>query len=301
MRYLLTLLTACIFLGCEPTRPASDKLTIVATTGMLYDAVLNIGGEYVVASAIMGPGVDPHLYKATQGDLTKLNQADMVVYNGLLLEGKMGEVLEKLGKRKPVIAAGEAVPKDRLISAQHYKNAFDPHIWFDVQMWKYAVQEISNQLCALDTVHRQEYIQNTERYLLQLDSLDQYVRTRVNELPEASRILVTAHDAFGYFGRAYNIRVEGLQGISTVADIGLRDITRVTDLILEYKIKAIFVETSVSDKTIRAVIDGCRAQGHDVRIGGNLFSDAMGEFGTSKGTYIGMVRSNVDIIVESLK
>jgi manganese/zinc/iron transport system substrate-binding protein len=255
----------------------------------------------VEAHAIMGPGVDPHLYKATQGDLVKFNQADVIVFNGLLLEGKMGEVLSKLGKRKPVVAAGEAVPRELLMSAQHYQNAYDPHIWFDVKLWQYAVKEIASVLSTHDSLNADYYQQNAARYLIQLDSLDAYVHRRVTELPESKRILVTAHDAFGYFGRAYGIRVEGLQGISTVADIGLRDITRVTDIILEHKIKAIFVETSVSDKTIRAVMDGCREKGHTVKIGGSLYSDAMGEFGTFEGTYIGMVQTNVDTMVESLK
>lgn len=302
-RYITrAVLLAFIAFACEtPTKSKNEQPHIVATTGMLYDAVINIGGNKCTAEVLMGPGVDPHLYKATQGDLAKLRNADLIIYNGLLLEGKMSDILEKLGRQKPVVAAASSVPPEMLISATDYENAFDPHVWFDVKRWKYVVKKIASSLIKLDTVNEGYYQQNLANYLTQLDSLDHFVRTRLNEVPDQQRILITAHDAFIYFGDAYHMQVEGLQGISTVADFGLKDITNLIDLIIKNNIKAIFVETSVSEKSINAVVKGCQEKGHHVTIGGALYSDAMGEPGTVEGTYIGMFRRNVDTIVEALK
>ncbi|MEO9871297.1 metal ABC transporter solute-binding protein, Zn/Mn family [Ekhidna sp.] len=288
--------------GCSTKNEQTTSTPhVVATTGMLYDAVINIAKDKVTAEAIMGPGVDPHLYKATQGDLSKFNKADLVVYNGILLEGKMSEILAKLGRQKLVVAAAESIPKHMLKSAIGYKDAYDPHVWFDINRWKYAVKSISKSLVSLDSTNQAFYQKNTTEYLLQLDSLEEYVIQRLKEIPKDQRILVTAHDAFVYFGDAYNIQVEALQGISTVADFGLKDIAQITDLIIDNNIKAIFVETSVSEKSINAVVTGCRERGHDIRIGGYLYSDAMGEFGTEEGTYIGMFKKNIETIVEALK
>lgn len=302
MRIIFFVVLVILIAGCKPKqRSASEVLRVITTTGMLYDAVINIGKDKVEATSIMGPGVDPHLYKATQGDLIKLREADVIIYNGLYLEGKMSEILAKLSRTKPVFAAASGIPEGKLKSSQQYEDAYDPHIWFDVSLWQIAVKEISKALQNLDTANASYYQENTERYIKALDTLHQYAKDRIAEIPESRRILVTAHDAFGYFGDAYDIQVEGLQGISTVSDFGLRDISEITDLIIEKQVKAIFVETSVSDKAIKAVVTGCREKGHDVVIGGKLYSDAMGPFGTYEGTYIGMVRSNVDTIVEALK
>lgn len=303
MKYIPYLILCLgILFGCSSSNEQSkDKPHVVTTTGMLYDAVINIAGEKMTAEAIMGPGVDPHLYKATQGDLSKFNQADLIVYNGILLEGKMSEILSKLGRRKPTVPAAEAVPKDLLLSAIGYEDAYDPHLWFDVQRWKHAVNAVSQAIIQLDSTNRTYYSANTNAYLMQLDSLDNYVRQQLQKIPERQRILVTAHDAFVYFGDAYDIRVEALQGISTVAEFGLKDIAELIDLIIDNNIKAIFVETSVSEKSINAVVTGCKEKGHDVRIGGYLYSDAMGALGTTEGTYIGMFRKNVATIVNALK
>lgn len=300
--HFFTIMALTLLIGCQPKeKGTNEKLQVVTTTGMLYDAVVNIGKDKVDAIPLMGPGVDPHLYKATQGDLTKLRNADVVIYNGLLLEGKMGEILEKLSRTKPVYAAAENVPKDRLKSSQQYENSYDPHIWFDVSLWQFAVKAISEALQKEDTANADFYAKNTEVYLQALDSLHEFTRRKIAEIPKSQRILVTAHDAFGYFGEAYDIRVEGLQGISTVSDFGLRDISEITDMIIENNVKAIFVETSVSDKAIKAVVVGCQQKGHNVVIGGNLYSDAMGPYNTYEGTYIGMVKSNVKTIVDALK
>ena len=301
--YTFLLILFVSLFSCSPSQEQSSngKLKVVTTTGMLYDAVINIAEDKVDAEAIMGPGVDPHLYKATQGDLALIRQADMVIYNGIFLEGKMTEVLGKLGRQKPVVAAAEVIPDSLLISAVGYRDAYDPHVWFDVKRWQYVVKEVGRALITLDSVNASTYKENTLNYLKRLDSLDNFVRARISEVPEEQRILITAHDAFGYFGEAYDVRVEGLQGISTVADFGLKDIANIIALILENNIKAIFVETSVSDKSIKAVISGCKEKGHNVKIGGYLYSDAMGEFGTTEGTYIGMFKKNVNTIVAALK
>jgi len=296
------LLTALLFTACSnKSNPEKSKPHVVTTTGMLYDVVINIAGDKMRAEALMGPGVDPHLYKATQGDLSKLNGADIIIYNGILLEGKMIAILEKLGKTKPVIAAARAIPDSLLLPSANYADAFDPHVWFDVSNWKLVVNQISQSLIDLDSLNAEYYKNQTDKYLNRLDSLDSYVKNRLNEIPGNQRILVTAHDAFGYFGKAYDIRVEAIQGLSTVADFGLRDIANLIDLILENNIKAVFVETSVSEKSINALMTGCKEKGHEVAIGGYLYSDAMGESGTEEGTYIGMFKHNAATIAEALK
>lgn len=291
--------------SCSDNNTQSEKgkqaLKVVATTGMLYDAVVNIGKEQVSAIALMGPGVDPHLYKATQGDLTRLKSADLIIYNGLTLEGKMADILEKLGREKHVVAVGDAIADSLLLPSLAYSNAFDPHIWFDVSLWQLAVGEITQALVAADSLNAKHYQENAQKYLLQLEALHQEVKETIATIPPDQRVLITAHDAFGYFGRAYAIEVKGLQGISTVADFGLRDVANLIDLIIERDIHAIFVETSVSDRAIQAVLSGCNKKGHPVTIGGNLYSDAMGELGTPEGTYVGMVRANVKTITDALK
>lgn len=301
----LFLLPVILFFSCgnsnQDNLVESGKLKVVTTTGMLYDAVINIARDKVDAEAIMGPGVDPHLYKATQGDLSRINRADLVIYNGILLEGKMTEVLDKLAKQKPVLAAAEALPDSLLIGFSKYQGAKDPHVWFDVDRWKLVVKAISKKLQELDTTNATSYQSNTQAFLADLDSLNVFAKNRLSEIPDSQRTLITAHDAFGYFGNAYEIEVRGLQGISTVSDFGLRDIANVIDLILQKQIKAIFVETSVSDKSIQAVVTGCKEKGHDVVIGGYLYSDAMGALGTEEGTYMGMFRKNVNTIVDALK
>lgn len=300
--FALLIIILCL-LGCQGSGQKSpdDGTKIITTTGMIADAVLNIAGDSLEVEALMGPGVDPHLYKATQGDLRKLSDADLILYNGLLLEGKMGEVLEKLGRIKPVIALGSAIDTSLLLASPLYQDAFDPHIWFDVSLWKQVVIKINNSLKEFDPSNAKYYQQNTADYLTQLDSLHRWVQQQIAGIPEEQRVLITAHDAFEYFGRAYNIEVRGLQGISTVSEFGLKDITDLVQFIIDRKIKAVFVETSISQRSIKAVVEGCRSQGHDVRIGGSLFSDAMGAENTPEGTYLGMVNANVITITQALK
>lgn len=268
---------------------------------MIKDAVQNITGGHAEVIALMGPGVDPHLYKPTHGDLEKLSNADLVFYNGLHLEGKMGDVLEKLSFSKPVVPVSSDIPDSLLREVPGFQGAHDPHIWFDVSLWSHAVQTVSNVLQAEDSLHAEAYRNNTTAYLHQLDSLHDAVKVHLQEIPKEQRVLITAHDAFGYFGDAYHVEVRGLQGISTLSEFGLKDVTNLVTFIIERKIKAVFVETSVSDRSVKAVVEGCNQRGWNVTIGGSLYSDAMGAEGTPEGTYVGMVNANVNTIVEALK
>lgn len=295
---IVFVIAAC---SSKPETQEQQVLKIVTTTGMIQDAVKNVTGEHAQVEALMGPGVDPHLYKATQGDLKKLTEADVVFYNGLHLEGKMGEVLEKLSRTKPVLAVAASLPDSILLEVEGFEGITDPHIWFDVKLWREAVKTIHTYMVEIDSVNKSYYDSATYAYTKQLDSLHESINEQLHTIPQEQRVLITAHDAFGYFGRAYNIQVRGLQGISTVAEFGLRDVTELVDFIIERKIKAIFVESSISPKSIEAVEEGCRKKNWQVKIGGNLYSDAMGEAGTPEGTYIGMVNANVKTIVEALK
>ncbi|MBC7450826.1 MAG: zinc ABC transporter substrate-binding protein [Cytophagales bacterium] len=279
----------------------SSKRLIVTTTGMIADAVKNLVGDSADVIALMGPGVDPHLYKATKGDLDRLNKADVIVYNGLHLEGKMSEILEKLASKKTVIAMSNGVPVSKLRLLDASAKVYDPHIWFDVALWNQATDYLANQLISRYPTLKTTVDIHHSAYSTKLLTLDTETKTAIACIPKTQRVLITAHDAFGYFGKAYDIEVNGLQGISTVSDFGLNDVTHLVTLISERNIKAVFIETSVSDQSIKAVMDGCRQNGKDVKLGGTLFSDAMGNAGTPEGTYIGMVRKNVETIVSALK
>ena len=292
-----------VLTGCGNDTAENDngngKLDVVTTTGMIGDLVENIGGKHVEVTSLMGPGVDPHLYKATQGDVKTLDSADMIFYNGLHLEGKMTDIFEMMSKDKPTIAVTEDFKENQLRkvgAAEH-----DPHVWFDVKLWIVAAEAVKKELIAKDPDHEAEYRENYEEYVLQLEELDKYVHEEINKVPEDQRVLVTAHDAFGYYGQSYGLDVRGLQGINTLSEYGSKDVTDMRNYLVENKIKAIFIESSVPRKAIEAVIQGAGKQGHKVKIGGELFSDAMGERGTEEGTYIGMVRHNTDTIVRALK
>lgn len=285
-------------ISCEPAaqRTKNGRSRILATTGMVADMIQQIAGDSASVEALMHTGVDPHLYKASQGDLRKILDADYLFYNGVHLEGKLASILEKQARVKPVIAVGDGVTN--LISVG--KDIYDPHIWFDVVRWKEATAYAAIQLAKLDRANADYYQANADAYMRRLDSLDAWVRRRINTIPPNRRILVTAHDAFSYFGRAYGINVRGLQGISTLSEFGLQDVSSLVDFIVTHQIPAVFVESSVSDRSLKAVLAGVRQRGGRVKIGGNLFSDAMGTSGTPEGTYIGMVKYNVNTIVAAL-
>ncbi|MDZ4224828.1 MAG: zinc ABC transporter substrate-binding protein, partial [bacterium] len=277
-------------------------IRVVATTGMIADLAENIGGERLRVEALMGAGVDPHLYKATASDITKLNGADIIFYNGLNLEGKMGDLFVRISRGNPfVIAVTEEMDPNTLLEPPAFQGHYDPHVWFDVMLWAQAAKRIEKGLIELDPKGEADYKAGGAKLAQKLKDLHQWSRNRSKELPEQKRILVTSHDAYNYFGRAYGFEVVGLQGISTVTQAGLADIAKMVDFTMRNKIKAIFVETSVSPKAIQRVRDDARARGWDVQIGGELFSDAMGKEGTPEGTYEGMVRHNLNTIVEASK
>jgi len=287
--------------GGQEGGEARQGLDIVCTTGMVADLVRNVGGERVRVTGLMGPGVDPHYYKASQGDLEKLSRADLIFYNGLLLEGKMEEIFKKMARIRKVVAVSRDIAEERLRRPPEFEGNYDPHIWFDVSLWKQTIDAVVNNLAEADTTGRETYRQNGAVYHQRLEELHLWVREQIGKIPPEQRVLITAHDAFGYFGRAYGVEVVGLQGISTVAEYGVNDVNRLVDLIVDRRIAAIFVESSVPQRSIQAVQEGCRARGFDVRIGGTLYSDAMGGPGSGADTYAGMVRSNVNTIVAALR
>jgi len=297
------IISACGEPGGDTTgSDSTGKLKVTATTGMIADVVREVGGEHVDVTGLMGPGTDPHLYKASQGDIRRLDDADIVFYNGLHLEGTMAEMMEKLADRKTTVPVAEAIPEERLITTDQDGNAaLDPHVWFDVEHWIIVAEVVRDTLIVHDEANRAEYEALAADYVAELAELDRYAEERMAEIPEAGRVLVTAHDAFGYFGAAYGIKVMGLQGISTASEYGSRDVSELRDFLVENKIKAVFIESSVPKRSIEAVIEGAKKLGHEVAIGGELFSDAVGEEGAPGGTYIGMVRHNVDTIANALQ
>jgi manganese/zinc/iron transport system substrate-binding protein len=297
---VLLLTSGCARVSAEhEARVEGDTVRVVATTGMIADAAARVGGDNVEVETLMGPGVDPHLYKASEGDVELLVDADLVLFNGLHLEAKLSDVLERLGGgRTAAVSAG--IPRSRLLAPPGFSGQYDPHIWFDVRLWTEVVEEIRDVLSDRHPAARAEYERNAARYVRELRALDAEIRRNVARVPRERRVIVTAHDAFNYFGRAYGFEVRGLQGISTATEAGAADVQELARFIAERRIPTIFVETSVSPRTIEAVREAVRARGFDVRLGEPLFSDAMGDPGTQEGTYAGMVRHNVDVIVGGL-
>lgn len=295
--------------GCRRAESRSNTVPrypvrVVCTTGMVADMLKNIGGPHVVVQSMMGPGVDPHLYKASPGDVRMLTSADVVFYSGLHLEGRLAELLEKLDRWKPAYGVTNGLKhSDRQVlrDMPGAEGVYDPHVWFNVALWARCAEYAAEKLAALDPLRADDYRHNSQRYVAQLAALDEKCKRRLAEIPKQQRVLVTAHDAFGYFGDAYDVEVYGLQGISTVAEADLGGVNEIVDVLITRRIKAVFVESSVPIKNIRALVEGCAARGHRVAIGGELYSDAMGPEGTNEGTYLGMVEHNLYTIVEALK
>jgi manganese/zinc/iron transport system substrate-binding protein len=285
------------FFGCSPSQTENGQLKIVCTTGIIEDALVNMYGDVANVQAIMGPGVDPHLYKPSQSDVSLLTHADIIVHNGLHLEGKMSEVLHKLGRTKKVYAMSDGLSKDKLRLLDAKSGVYDPHIWFDTELWRNAVQQVGEAI-SKDFPQFQSAQPKISKYVHALDSIDKLIRNKVSQIDSTKRILIASHDAFNYFGSAYGVHVRGLQGVSTVAEYGLRDVTDLVNFIIDNNIKTVFIETSVSSRSIDAVIKGCEAKGFKVEIGGKLFSDALGDKGTSEGTYMGMVVYNVNLMIK---
>jgi manganese/zinc/iron transport system substrate-binding protein len=298
---LMALLAACGQPAGQPDTDLSQrKIRVVTTVGMITDIVRVVGGERVQVSGLMGPGVDPHLYKASEGNVILLAEADLIFYNGLHLEAKMAEVFEKMQGRVKTVAVTEGIDESLLLSPEDFEGAHDPHVWFDVTLWMKAVENVRDTLAEVDPGSAELYRANAENYLAELAELHEYVKAQAERVPAEQRVLITAHDAFNYFGRAYGFEVRGLQGISTATEAGAGDVKGLAELIVERKIRAIFVESSVPTRNIEAIQAAVKARRFEVSIGGELFSDAMGDWDTPEGTYVGMVRHNIDTIVNAL-
>lgn len=281
--------------------PEGYPYEVATTVGMITDIVRNVAGEHATVEGIIGQGIDPHLYLPSTPDVKSLRRADLVFYNGLMLEGKMGDLLDKVAASgKPVHAvtanlesSGDYVMTDNF-------NHHDPHVWMDVAGWIKAVEVVKTSLADYDKAHQEDYEKNAAAYVEQLRKVDDYARKSIASIPDGQRVLVTAHDAFGYMSRAYGIEVRGIQGISTESNAGLRDIEELVEFLVQRRIPSVFVESSVPRKNIMALVEGARAKGHEVTVGGELFSDAMGKAGTYEGTYEGMIDHNVTIITRAL-
>lgn len=294
----------CLFslFSCKWDRGnGENRFRITTTTNILADGVRALVRDSAEVTPLMAIGVDPHLYKASQRDLDLLFDADLVLFHGLHLEGKMVEVLEKFGRTNRVIDQGKMVPPEQLVMDPAYSNSVDPHIWFDVSLWKTAMTGIAGELIKIKPSWKDYLEANLEAYRHSLDSLDSATRREIRQLAREGQVLITAHDAFSYFGKAYGIEVRGLQGLSTLSEPGLRDVSDLVSFIIENKIRAIFVEQSVSPRALEAVVQGCRRRGHEVRLAGPLYTDSLGEPRGEAGTYVGMVQTNVRTIVENLK
>lgn len=302
MKYTFILLTILTLVGCKENNQDSGKLNVVTTNTMITDLVKNIGGDAIRLNGLMGSGIDPHLYKASQGDFRKLNDADVIFYYGLHLEGKLVDVFEKMNSQgTTTIPISDGIDENTLLGNAYFASNYDPHIWFDIAYWKTITSFVTDKLPELDPANATIFKANKDKYLLQPDALQTELTLKVKELPIEKRILVTAHDAFNYYGRTFDFKVVGLQGLSTATEAGVKDVQRITQFIIDNDIKAIFIESSVPRRTVEALKAAVNAQGHEVKIGDEVYSDALGSGGTVEGTYIGMYKHNVQTIINALK
>lgn len=301
---LLLPMVLLFFMGCKSDSKSSEngKLKVVATTSIITDLLRQIGGEAIQIQGLMGSGVDPHLYKASEGDVNKLFTADIVFYSGLHLEGKLVDIFERMEKRhNNTVAVTDILDRKELLASELFGSNYDPHIWFNVAFWKEITQYVTEKLQEADPKNADLFSGNSKQYLKELDALEVELKQIIDTLPEEKRIVVTAHDAFNYFGMAYGFQVMGLQGISTATEAGVQDVQKLSQFIIDHKVKSIFIETSVPRRNIEALQAAVTSKGHKVSIGGNLYSDALGTEGTVEGTYLGMFRYNVNTIVSALK
>ena len=297
---MLTRLTTALFLLSLSASAALAQLTVVATTGMIADTARQIGGDRVEVRALMGPGVDPHAYRQTRSDIVAMTRADLVLWHGLYLEAQMEEFFEDLSRSRNVLAVAEGLPRDLLLAHEDYENRFDPHVWMVPDLWQHVARNVLAALIATDPDNADHFTANAAAFFDELETLSAYSTEALGTVPQDQRVLLTSHDAFNYFGTAYGFEVLGIQGISTESEAGLTRIAQLVDLLVDRNVQAVFVESSVSDRNIRALIEGAAARGHEVRIGGELFSDAMGEPESYEGTYLGMIDHNVTTITLSL-
>jgi manganese/zinc/iron transport system substrate-binding protein len=280
---------------------SANKIKVVATTTMVTDLVKEIAGEKIEVNGLMGAGVDPHLYKASEGDVAKLSEAKAIFYNGLHLEGKLDDIFEKMKNRGiKVYALAESIDKSKLIPSDEFDSNFDPHVWFSTKLWKELAEHTGELLGEVDPENADYYISRASDYVKKIDEFERYSFNKIEKLPKDQRILITAHDAFNYFGKVYGFEVLGLQGLSTASEAGVQDVKNLADYIYEKKVKAIFIESSVPRRNIEALQQAVESRGFKVEIGGELFSDALGNPGTSEGTYLGMFKHNMDTVVGAL-
>lgn len=300
-RGVLATLAGAVAWGAMGTSAlAQERLSIVATTGMIADAARVVGGGHVTVTALMGAGVDPHSYRQTRSDIVALTRADLVLWHGLYLEAQMEDFLADLARKTPVVAVAEGLPRENLLAHEDYEGRFDPHVWMDPVLWADVVRAVAEAMAAAAPGLADVFRRNAAGYREELAALSGYSRTTLESVPASQRVLLTAHDAFGYFGKAHGFEVLGIQGISTESEAGLNRISALVDTLVTRDISAVFVETSVSDRNIRALVEGAAARGHEVSIGGTLFSDAMGPEGSYEGTYLGMIDHNVTTIARAL-
>jgi manganese/zinc/iron transport system substrate-binding protein len=291
---------AALTLGLSAAAAGETKIDVVATTGMIADAAREVGGDLVEVQALMGPGVDPHAYRQTRTDIVAASRADLVLWHGLYLEAQLEAFLLELAQGRNVVAVADSLPRNLLIGHDDYEGRFDPHVWMNPNLWARVVLNIRDALTETHPEGEAIFARNAEAYLSELRELARYTANVLSSVPAEKRVLVTAHDAFNYFGSAYGFEVVGIQGISTESEAGVRRIAELVDLLVEREVGAVFVETSVSDRNIRALVEGAAAEGHEVAVGGELFSDAMGEPGAYEGTYVGMIDHNATTIARAL-
>ena len=304
IKFIVVIAVLSMVLGCKEQGGVkkSDRLNVVATTSQVTDLLKQIAGDLIDLEGLMGPGVDPHLYKASEGDVTKFYNADVIFYNGLHLEGKLEDVFEKMRhQNKKTVAIAKAIEADKLIASADFASSYDPHFWFDIAHWKKAANFVATTLANLDQKNGATYMANAKTYVEKLNALEEGLLKQVDALPKEQRILVTAHDAFAYLGKTYNFKVVSLQGLSTATEAGVKDVQRLANFIIEHQIKAIFVESSVPVRTVKALQAAVKAKEHEVVIGGTLYSDALGNPDSKEGTYIGMYEYNMKTIVKALK
>jgi manganese/zinc/iron transport system substrate-binding protein len=305
MKNYIIILIALISFSCkkeEKKDRTNEKLRVVTTTSQVTDLVKALAGDLVEIEGLMGAGVDPHLYKASEGDVAKFYNADVIFYSGLHLEGKLEDVFEKMRHQgKKTIAVSDAISKSDLISSADFASSYDPHFWFSIPKWKKATKYVAEELSKLDARNAIKYAANAKIYIEKLTALEKNNETQLEVLSKEKRILVTAHDAFAYFGEGYDFQVVSLQGLSTATEAGVQDVQRISDFIIKHNVKSIFIESSVPVRTVEALQAAVNAKNHQVEIGGTLYSDALGNTGTIEGTYIGMYEYNMKIIVNALK
>ncbi|SMO92925.1 metal ABC transporter solute-binding protein, Zn/Mn family [Ruegeria faecimaris] len=294
-------LAALAFAAVFPFSAWADApLKVVATTGMIADAARQVGGDQVEVKGLMGPGVDPHAYRQTRSDIVAMTRSDLILWHGLYLEAQMEEFFHDLGRKRMVVAVAEGVDKSKLHAHDNYADKYDPHLWMSPALWRDVVVEVQKALTQARPEAADTFAENAEAFLAQIAELETYGKQVLAAVPENNRVLVTAHDAFGYFGAEYGYDVLGIQGISTQSEAGLNRISELVDTLVDRQLTAVFVESSVSDRSMRALIEGAAARGHQVEVGGQLYSDAMGEPGTYEGTYIGMLDHNITVIAGAL-